>query len=856
MLGLFYRRLQLRDFLHDFPLRAAITIALGLTLLPGRLPVAMADDIDYHNPIQSTSSAPEESGAPDLSRLASIKISTASRRTETVANTPSAAVESVPADDATSPADRTKDVAEMDITELVRVRVTPFEVSTHLDKGYRASNSVSGSRFDMPIRDLPFAIQAFTKSFIRDQKPVNIFDVARYSPGVTYRSNDFNEGNANLAIRGFAVSATPGNIQILRDGFHGPSIFDFTNISRVEVVKGPASFLYGQVAPGGIVNIITKGPQPQFAATADAGYGSYGQHRFDADLTGPVSKTLFYRLAASYDQDIHYWDPYDAYSRDISPSLLWQPNERVGISLKYENFLKVEKPQVMQKPGYGRQNGVVPTPSDPNLLGVDVPGLPDNWNSMSYADFRQSETNGLSAWIDFKAGDLWNLRTGYSHQAYEVDALFSGNLGMANNTTFLQGRRFRGQTYTNRGDTYEVEAVGNYKFGRTSLRLLLGAQYVDRSFDNRAAQAPNDPALGSDPSASPLPLWDLRDPSTWNRVVTIPLSALTESASNRSTDYRDKSVYLGTTFGFFDDRLLVLAGWRQTATESRLVDNIAHQAEPEFSERMVTPQYGVLYKLTPSLSAFASYAESFVPGSQILNNPDGTTKPADPTDGQGYDIGLKADLFGGRVSGTLTFFEIRNKNIVNDLAMTNAAGSVVIFNVQSGEQRSRGFELDATATVTDNWQLYLSYSYMDARIVEFSGHDATILAQDPSTLDAAGQANYKNVKLLHNAHLQMSAPHLANLWTRYNFAQDRLRGVYVGGGLNFVYDQTVLPDSPSSLNQTYTLLNALVGYSWAGRGSRLSVNLMGKNLADEHYRPSQSTRSRPREFLLTFMARF
>ena len=845
----------MNDFLH-LSLPTAFTIALGLTLLPWRLPVAMADGPAGHNPIQSANSLPGESGALDLSQLANIKITAASKRSEAVANTPSAAIGSVHVDDATKSAGRTKDVAEMDIEELVKVRVAPFDVSTRLDKGYRASNSVSGSRFDMPIRDLPFAIQAFTKSFIRDQKPVNIFDVARYSPGVTYRSNDFNEGNANLAIRGFAVSATPGNIQILRDGFHGPSIFDFTNISRVEVVKGPASFLYGQVAPGGIVNIITKSPQPQFAATADATYGSYGQYRFDADLTGPLSNTLFYRLAASYDQDIHYWDPYDAYSRDVSPSLLWQPSERVGISLRYENFGKIETPQVMQKPGYNRQSGVVPTPSDPNRSGVDVPGLPDNWNSMSNADYRRSDTDSLSAWIDFKADDHWDLRTAYSHQDYRVDALFSGNLGMANNTTLLQGRRFRGQTYTNRGDTYEVEAVGRYKFGLTSLRLLLGAQYVDRSFDNRAGQAPNDPALGSDPTASPLPLWDLRDPSTWNRVVTIPRSALTVNTVNHTIDYVDKSVYLGTSFGFFDDRLLALAGWRLTATKSRLIDNLTNQVDPEFSESMVTPQYGVLYKLTPGLSAFASYAESFVPGSQILNNPDGTAKPAEPTKGKGYDIGLKADLFGGRVSGTLTFFEVRNKNIVNDLAQTDATGSVVIFNVQSGEQRSRGVELDATATVTDNWQLYLSYSYMDARIVEFSGHDEAVLAQDPSTLDAAGQANYKNVKLLHNAHLQMSAPHLANLWTRYNFTQDRLRGVYVGGGVNFVYDQTILPDSPSSLNQTYTLLNALVGYSWTGRGRRLNVDLMGKNLADEQYRPSQSTRGRPREFLLTFRARF
>ena len=102
----------------------------------------------------------------------------------------------------------------------------------------------------------------------------------------------------------------------------------------------------------------------------------------------------------------------------------------------------------------------------------------------------------------------------------------------------------------------------------------------------------------------------------------------------------------------------------------------------------------------------------------------------------------------------------------------------------------------------------------------------------------------------------MSAPHLANFWTRYNFTQDDLKGLYMAGGINFVYDQTILPDGPESSHQTYTLLNATVGYIWTWRGQRMSLDLMGKNLTNEHYRPSQSTRSRPGEFLLTFTARF
>jgi iron complex outermembrane receptor protein len=743
-------------------------------------------------------------------------------------------------------------VEDLDIDELVKVRVSPFEVSTRLDNGYRASNSVSGSRLDSPIQDLPFAIQAFTESFIKDQEPRDIFDVARYSPGVTYRSNDFNEGNANLAIRGFAVSSVGGgNIAVMRDGFHGPSIFDFTNVSRVEVVKGPASFLYGQLAPGGIVNIITKSPQAQLAASANARYGSNGQYRVEADATGPITKTLFFRLPASYDQDSHYWKPYDAHSWDIAPSLLWQPSEHVSVTLKYEHFFKNETPQLMQKPGYDTQAGLVPTAGDPNLSGVAVPGLPDNWNSMSFADFRRSETNGISGWIDLAANDHWNLRTGYSHQDYAVDALFSGNFGMANNTTLLQGRRFRHQIYNNRDDTGEVQAVGKYAFSRVSLHVLLGAQYTDRRLDRRAAQAPNDPSLGSDPTASPLPLWDLNDPSTWNRNVTIPLSALTDNPYDQTVNCIDSSAYGGTTVGLFNDRLLVLAGWRRTATESQLINNLTAQAHPRYGASAVTPQYGLLYKVTSGVSVFGSYAESFVPGIDLL---DGTTSLAKPTYGRGVDVGLKTDLFGGRLSGTITLFDVRNRNVVNDLASTDSAGSLVIYEAQTGEERSQGVELDATITATDNWQIYASYSYMDARITQVSGNDAAILAQDPSTLDAAGQANYKNVKRFHDAPLQMSAPHLANLWTRYNLTQNRLHGLYVAGGFNFVYDQTLLPDTPTSAHQTYTLLNAMVGYTRAWRQHRMDLQLMGKNLADEHYRPSQSTRGRPREILLSLTA--
>jgi iron complex outermembrane recepter protein len=750
-----------------------------------------------------------------------------------------------------------KDLADMDLRELAAVRLSPFDVSTEGDRGYLPSNSVSGSRIDVPIRDLPFAIQAFTGLFIRDQRATTLWDVARFAPGVTYRSNDFNEGNANLSIRGFAVgSLAGGNIHVLRDGFHGPSIFDFTNVARVEVVKGPASFLYGQVSPGGIVNVITKTPELHPFVSAGLHVGSYGEYRLETDATGPITESLFYRVSASYDQDMRYWKPYDGHSWDLSPSLLWYPMERVRVSVRYERYRKNEIPPVMQKPGYNTQSGVLPTAADPNRSGVDVPGLPDDWNSMSRADYRRSMTDGLNVWMDVGLSHNWNLRAGYSHIEFSTDLLFSGNLGMANNRTLLQGRRVRTQTYGNRGDSWELQALGIYRIGDVSVRLLLGAQFIDRVFDTWAAQAPNDPRFGSDPTATPLPLWDLSDPSTWDRDATVALATLTANRTDRSMSWIDRAVWAGSTFGFFNDRFLLLAGWRVTSTRSGLTDRVGFQSLSQVSTEMATPQFGVLCHVSGALSLFASYAESFVPSTQAILNIDSTTSLAEPTRGRGVDLGLKMELFGGLATGTITLFDIRNRNIINDLASTEPDGSVVIYNIQSGEQRSRGVEIDMTFTVDEHWQTYLSYSYMDARITAFSGNDGSILDLDPTVLDRAGQANYKNVRRFHNAPLQMSAPHLGNIWTRYTVLEGAMSGLTVAGGVNLVVDQTLLPDSPMSAHQSYGLITVIIGYTWAWDAVRLHADVMGKNIADARYRPSQSTRSRPREILFSLDAFF
>jgi iron complex outermembrane receptor protein len=97
----------------------------------------------------------------------------------------------------------------------------------------------------------------------------------------------------------------------------------------------------------------------------------------------------------------------------------------------------------------------------------------------------------------------------------------------------------------------------------------------------------------------------------------------------------------------------------------------------------------------------------------------------------------------------------------------------------------------------------------------------------------------------------MSAPHVANLWSRYDFTGRGLGGLFVAGGANIVRDQTLLPDGPAASRQSYTLVNAMAGYAWLSGGRRITVDLTGKNLTAAQYRPSQSSRARPRELLLS-----
>jgi iron complex outermembrane receptor protein len=240
------------------------------------------------------------------------------------------------------------------------VVLSPFKVTTNKDKGYRATNSISGSRVDTPIKDLPVPMQVITSDFIRDVGATNLRGSLGYVSGIELQSQNDLENNGGiggiqrgaygpggvnnpegvtsnisgtqLKLRGFITN------NVLRDGFLRGSPSDSINIERIEVVQGPNALLYGTGNFGGVVNYLTKRPQDRQQGHATFGVGAYDYFRTTLDTTGPIdaSNHLDYGLAGSwessktnvdYQKNSHYF---------VAPVLLWKPTDTTEILVSTE----------------------------------------------------------------------------------------------------------------------------------------------------------------------------------------------------------------------------------------------------------------------------------------------------------------------------------------------------------------------------------------------------------------------------------------------------------------------------------------------------------------------------------------
>jgi iron complex outermembrane receptor protein len=634
---------------------------------------------------------------------------------------------------------------------------------------YASEVTTAGFKFSAPVLDVPQAVQAINGDFLEDQDVDRLDEVFRNVSGVNAFSSYI-----DFTMRGFRTSA------VLVDGTMALGSFFFANpkmtdVRRIEVVKGPTSVLFGQLEPGGLINIVTKEPRGTSQRTVSLEGGSYDQYSGSIDLTGPLTddNALQYRLLGDVESTGSFRRFQDTRRAEITPKLSWTPGSATKITVEGRYYDEVREGQ--------RDRGIV-APPDPSGT-PDIDALSIEWTGNEPGDEATSSGFGAQAEVEHAFSDAWQVQSvaRFTHTTYTNEYHEPRGFGQQGGQVFL-GRQYRDQTFDVDETAVNVNLTGTVTTGPVTHEVLLGgdAYISDTGTDYTFRDAP------------PLNLFNPdyggRNPSSYPLLFTL------------DGDRTDRSL------GFIVQDLVtltpawkLLGGVRYDTYEQDFVRTIStprgdQNPSADATEGAFTFRAGAVYQPIDDVSLYGSYSEGFSPPSVFDQGTD-VGGPFGPTESWQVEGGAKAQLFDGRLTTSVAGYQIAKTNVL--VQDPDNTGRLIAL----GEVESQGLELDAIGSLTPNWSLTANYAYNDAEVTEDTNEE----------LEGQTQPN---------------APHhTAALWSRYEFPD---LGLGVGGGAIFVGDRDTFGtvELPS-----YTVFDAAVYYQWR----RYNLQLNVKNLFDERH---------------------
>ncbi len=546
------------------------------------------------------------------------------------------------------------------------------------------SDEAGVSRAETPLREIPQAVRVVPRQAIDDIGAVRLEEAYDYVSGVN-RQNSFGGLWDNFSIRGFAGDPNTG-ANFLRNGFAGNRGYnaprDMANVERLEVLKGPASALYGGSEPGGILNIVTKKPQFKSGHAVEFYAGSYDTYRTTLDSTGPISNTLAYRLNMAYEDKGSFRDHIDSQRYLIAPSFTWllTPNTVVNYDLE---LLRQKVPMDRGVIAINGKVGSIPRErflGEPNDGDVTI----DN------------KTHNLS--IEHEFSSNWKAKAGLAYRTTSLDGFSTEasprTAGAIRWTTagapvIERERRYR--DYSSTDLSFQGEIHGKFATGWLKHEVLAGIDSYRFELDQVMKR-------GRSTSTYGLNIYNPVYGKTPLALNTMPTNTL-ENQNNTGFFLQDQIAFAA------DWRLLV--GLRHDRFRQE-IDNRGNGTHTEQEHDVTTPRLGLTWLATPNLSAYALASESF----RANNGIDAGSRAFAPERGKSKEVGLKYESLNKRYGGTLSVFEIDKKNVLtNDPA--NAG-----FSIAAGEARSRGIEFDFSGQVTDKIRVLANYAYIDAEITK------------------------------------------------------------------------------------------------------------------------------------------
>lgn len=721
------------------------------------------------------------------------------------------------------------------------VWLDPFTVRDSGDLGYQSSSTTSATRFKVSVMDLPVAINVIPHEVLKDVGAEDIRDALKYTAAVE------NAGTGN-------VEATSQNMSYRIRGFNTPFIlkngFRFSPdggvsmpaIESIEVVKGPSSMLYGSIPPGGVVNIITKRPQQKRAGELEFQVSSWNGYRGAVDLTGPLFSNLAYRVNAMYLNSDSFTVNTSRTAKEVIPSFEWRPFGRDGGTLFVEyTHLDRREEAVSQSPLRTREviGGITYDRLAPRFYEKGF-NIPTSWNIRPKGVFNEQRHSTFYTDYSQALNKNWALRMAGSYNDQKINLAKSQQalvvvLDKSPGPDFSTRRpiQFDRNTKPATSSGLQANLLGTYEFASAiKLNLLFGADYDKNELDelNRKSTADNTIAFF------------LSNPDTWNYVYPAE-STFTRTTANSNLEASSSAFYTMGHVKLWGDRLSLMSGLRKTDAEATTTNRLTPASNPlNVKNGRTTYQAGAVLKIVNNVNAYAIYSESFQPQTQFIFQPKdpktgvNAASPAMPLIGDGFDLGIKASLFGGKAIASAAYFEVNNSNIVRTLTIRDSGNVTILdtYQVQSGEEHVGGIELSLSGQVTPQWSIMANYTHLN--------HFVKSDASDPARVG----------KPLYGVFDDDFA-----VLTKYIFKSGKLSGLSIGAGLKYVSDGIAQPFLPNQIIEFpgYTNVDLFGSYSF-GAQRQFLVKLNLRNVADKIYQVSEHLQGYPRSFQLSIFYKF
>ena len=613
-------------------------------------------------------------------------------------------------------------------------------------QGYKASRSASATRTDTALHETPQSVSVVPKDVLEDTGSTRLQDALDYAGGVGRANNFGGQGLTTVTVRGFTTGEYYRNGFPMNRGY--PNAPDAASVERLEVIRGPATSLYGRGDPGGTFNVVTKQPSAESKVTLGSQFDDQGMHRATLDATGALNQdgSLAYRLNLLGEGGESFRDNVESERYEVAPVLSWQVNDSTKIVFEGD-FMRNNHPLDRGLTRYTTQTGSASR--DTNIWEKGSDNMLHNDNDMAQLRF------------EHMLNDNWTLGGGMQYLDGSLDGYaVEANGAPADGRTLQRNFNWRRLEWTDRD--YQLNLTGHFDTGAFAHTLLTGVEYEDYDY--------NSIILRSSAANDTYPI------DIYNPVLGQSRPALTRTTTHDKENLKTWAFFIQDQVAL-TERLKALAGLRLERFEHRYDNYLPGSTDWEAADNAVTPRFGLLYDLTDTVAVYANTARSFKPNSGAAREGGGF----EPEKGKSYELGVKWEALERQLAVDAAIYHIVKENVLTrDPIDPN-------YSIAAGQVRSRGLDINVAGNITPEWRLIGGYAYVDAEVT-------------------------KDNRLPTGTRLANIPRNSFSLLNTYEFQDGFAKGLGLGVGVKYVDDRNGQTEAVTYTMEQYSVVDLLSFY--------------------------------------------